>query len=536
MSHENEHALLQLGLPKNWTSVLSKKNEFLVSIGMVLFLLLVWYPLISVYEIDDAYITYCYARNLAVGNGYNFNPGEYVEGATSPLWTLLLAIFFKAGLPLPLHARFLSSICGVIITLLTVLISAKLNGRHRSAIVDFVPAVLLNVFPSLPYWTGSGMETSLYATLLLCAVWARIQINRLWTGIFLAALILVRPEAPLIVAFFTLDSLIETKSFVVAVRLVVPPFLVFLVQLAFRIWYFGDVMPNTYYAKTGAGLWDQLMGGVYYNQQFVRTFLPSMLPNTDWASLIEVPVFLAPTLFALRFSRYRIIGLLVIANLIVISLEGGDWMPGWRFWVPGLPLMYVLITDFAPRLVGWLAPLRFRILIWPFIVLLFFVFNLLLIYIDRFSPRGALNPAKETQPVYSAVARVLADHTSPDATTALMDVGRVAFESNRPTIDISGLTDKFIAHSEGGFLNKRYSVNYILQRSPVYVFIRPQFSIDRRISVDSSFRENYLKEGEILLNNFDTPELAVLEIYRKRGTYSPEHNAALASLIQTYGK
>lgn len=536
MIHENEQELLLLGLPSKWTRELSPKCEVLIAVTSGLLLLLLWYPLISVYQIDDAYITYCYARNLAGGNGYSFNQGEYVEGSTSPLWTLMLAILSLAGLPLPVYARLLSQICGVVITLLTVRMSAKLNGRHYPCMVDYIPAVLLNVFPSLPYWTGSGMETSLYAMLLLCAVWAKIQTKRFLTGVFLASLVLVRPEAPLIVAFFALDSLIDTRSAIAAIRLIVPAVVIFFCQLLFRIWYFGDFMPNTYYAKTGAGVWYQLMGGFYYNQQFVRTFLPSILPDAAWASFIEVPVFLAPAVIALMSCRYRILGLLVLANFSSVTLEGGDWMPGWRFWVIGLPLLYILITHLAPVLVGWLVPGRFRKLIWPFTVLLFLMFNILLIYIDRFSLKGALNPAKETQPVYSAVAAVLAQYTSPKTPIALMDVGRVAFESDRPTIDISGLTDKFIAHSKGGFLNKQYSVNYILQRDPIYVFIRPQFSIDRRISSDSSFKENYIKEGEILLNHVDVPELAVLEIYRKKGVYTPEHNAALADLIHMYGK
>src|SRR3990170_6336850 len=41
--------------------------------------------------IDDAYITFRYARNLLAGNGFVFNPGERVLGTTTPLYTLLLA-------------------------------------------------------------------------------------------------------------------------------------------------------------------------------------------------------------------------------------------------------------------------------------------------------------------------------------------------------------------------------------------------------------------------------------------------------------
>ncbi len=39
--------------------------------------------------IDDAYITFRYARNLAEGLGLVYNPGEWVLGTTAPLWAIL---------------------------------------------------------------------------------------------------------------------------------------------------------------------------------------------------------------------------------------------------------------------------------------------------------------------------------------------------------------------------------------------------------------------------------------------------------------
>jgi hypothetical protein len=41
--------------------------------------------------IDDAYITFRYARNLLEGNGLVFNPGEPVLGTTTPVYALLMA-------------------------------------------------------------------------------------------------------------------------------------------------------------------------------------------------------------------------------------------------------------------------------------------------------------------------------------------------------------------------------------------------------------------------------------------------------------
>ena len=41
--------------------------------------------------IDDAYITFRYARNIVEGQGFVYNPGVRTLGTTTPLYTLLMA-------------------------------------------------------------------------------------------------------------------------------------------------------------------------------------------------------------------------------------------------------------------------------------------------------------------------------------------------------------------------------------------------------------------------------------------------------------
>ena len=45
---------------------------------------------------DDAMISMRYARNLAEGHGLVFNAGEYVQGFSNPLMTLLMAALIGA--------------------------------------------------------------------------------------------------------------------------------------------------------------------------------------------------------------------------------------------------------------------------------------------------------------------------------------------------------------------------------------------------------------------------------------------------------
>src|SRR5437868_6061423 len=50
--------------------------------------------------VDDTYIHFRFAQNLASGHGFAFNPGQSLPGSTSPLWVVLLALAGRCGVPL----------------------------------------------------------------------------------------------------------------------------------------------------------------------------------------------------------------------------------------------------------------------------------------------------------------------------------------------------------------------------------------------------------------------------------------------------
>ena len=63
-------------------------------------------------QADDAFISYRYALNLARGHGLVFNPGEYVEGFTNLLWTLMVAALIRVGAHAPAAGQALSIVFG----------------------------------------------------------------------------------------------------------------------------------------------------------------------------------------------------------------------------------------------------------------------------------------------------------------------------------------------------------------------------------------------------------------------------------------
>ncbi len=54
------------------------------------------------YQLDDAFIFYRYAENLAAGRGLVYNAGEYVYGATSITYAVLLGML-RTVIPEKLH-------------------------------------------------------------------------------------------------------------------------------------------------------------------------------------------------------------------------------------------------------------------------------------------------------------------------------------------------------------------------------------------------------------------------------------------------
>jgi hypothetical protein len=74
-----------------------------------------WFALSTRLALEDAYITFRYARNIAQGVGFVFNPGELVLGTTTPLQTLLLAALGRLFGPerIPLIAEILMPCFGL---------------------------------------------------------------------------------------------------------------------------------------------------------------------------------------------------------------------------------------------------------------------------------------------------------------------------------------------------------------------------------------------------------------------------------------
>jgi hypothetical protein len=116
--------------------------------------------------LDDAYITAHYSHNIALGRGWVWNVGTRpTNGATAPLWTVILAIIIRLDVPLVsgaigLDALFYAAAAGCACAL-----AARLAGWLGFAICSFWVLAFCDLLVG-----STGMETPLYVLIVTASV------------------------------------------------------------------------------------------------------------------------------------------------------------------------------------------------------------------------------------------------------------------------------------------------------------------------------------------------------------------------------
>jgi len=449
---------------------------------------------------DDAMISMRYAGNLANGNGLVWNVGERIEGFTNPLLVFIMAlaifIFGKVGAVLAIQ------IFGLLLIAINVGLILKIthqllprNRFHDSALF-FAGFFSLTFYPLL-YWSITGMETGLLATLVLYACWLLVSEDEFvflnWPlAMVLGLCYLTRPDSVLFIAIVFLFRVIKkTRSVSMFLRIVGEATLVLVIISGYQLFrngYYGAALPNTYILKaTGMDFWIRLQNGWLFIIPFLRQF--SALIITAIISLIVMvshrhsslqkkldELFIGARSFILLFLA------LFTTYLTYQVIIGGDaWPPYWRFVTPYLILFFialVVISAVVAQLVGSTPKkLTYLLTLLLFLELLYggkaYVYDLL---IDR---RPYQSQANDTN-INTALA--LRELTTEEATVAPYWAGTIGYYSQRYSIDPLGKMDPYIANLPadvsgavgwGGMISVPGHNKYDLEYS--FKLLRPDF-------------------------------------------------------------
>lgn len=416
--------------------------------------------------LDDAYIGFRYARNLVEGHGLVFNPGERVEGYTNFLWVLISAGGLEAGIDPLVVAR----VVGVASYVLCVAGCGVLMWRDIGGRPALLPVLLLLPTLVLPYglaaMAGSGLETCLAAAfMLLVGVLGHFvtlaPAREPLVGVVGLAAILTRPDAGLAVAASVVVSVVDAMRRRLGLGATVaalarrwwPTVIGTCLYVGWKLWYYGAILPNTYYAKA-ADQW-QLGPGARYVAGF--------LVNSPQVIVLALAA-LAALLFHRQYPRRQwllfccVLGVAWVGFVVKV---GGDFMY-YRFMFEAYPVM---VLAAVPGIV-WGLERR------PVLTVCLLVAVLALSTTrPRLERRYGMQSLREMQSYVTTglrVGRALARMPS-DTVISTTLAGTIPYASRLETIDEWGLNDATVARQPYRGFNrrghqKRASVSYLASR------------------------------------------------------------------------
>ncbi|MCK4856545.1 MAG: hypothetical protein KAT58_01110 [candidate division Zixibacteria bacterium] len=284
---------------------------------------------LSGYAVDDAFISFRYAENIAAGNGFVYNLGERVLGTTTPLFTLIIAGCNHLGLG-SLKSALTISIASAS---LTAVILYRWGGRIGLKKLAYLPALLYILFPRSVTADISGMETALFTFLLLLSFYLLAQ-KKLLLAVTTASLAAItRPEGVIaLLAVVGVSLFLDRRQLIVRA---IPVLLVLGNWLTFSYVYFGVLAPNSIAAKSALyhSHWNLGLGK---SLQFVF----GLSSPIGWILLL---FFLMGMFFRLREKHLlSLIGLFVVGYLVTLAAAQTHIF----FWYPApvYPLMFLIAT------------------------------------------------------------------------------------------------------------------------------------------------------------------------------------------------
>lgn len=206
--------------------------------------------------LDDAYIYFKYVDNwVLLGRGLVYNPGEYAEGFTSPLWLLILAALRRVGLGYWTIVRGVGLLSFIAFWWGCILIHRRWTRSPHFRFNE--PLILLSLnYAMLSYWT-SGTESPLVALAAVAYALSLVGSTSRLAQATVGLSPLIRPELGL--------AWLLASGFLTWTRRR-PPWLVLIVGvgaqagwLLFRALYYADLFPTTFYLKVRASPWQGLL-------------------------------------------------------------------------------------------------------------------------------------------------------------------------------------------------------------------------------------------------------------------------------------
>ena len=459
--------------------------------------------------VDDAAITFAYARSIATGAGPVLQPGaEPVEGFSNPAWLGLMVLGRWVGLfdrgtwfGVPDYVAFPKLLALVLVAgVFACCYAVAIAMTRRPALVTVGAGLVTAAVPSFVIWTMSGLENALLAlaaagiaaVLVRAVVAGRLlePVTAVWCGLLAVLAALTRPDGLVYAAAFPLAALLLLRRADLgrAVRAAALSLLVFAVPagayLAWRLAVFGEYLPNTAIAKS------QGLPGLA-----AATRPGELVTYVGWPAALLAVAAVGAALARNGVRRRALVVLLVPLALAVAAFGvlAPDWMGQLRFATPVWPLG-ALAAVVAATLVAPHFAARGRIVVAVLAVGAAAISGLA--FLDgvrafRAAPTAPLclvaQNTGRTINSYADLVRV------PDPVLAAPDIGGAALVSDLRLVDIVGLADRRVAGfwADGDIAGLR--THLLRDVRPTFLTLNPDWARLTGLAADPRLAASYDK-------------------------------------------
>jgi hypothetical protein len=459
--------------------------------------------------IDDAGISFAYARSLAYGHGLVSQPGmSPLEGYSNFTWVLVLAPLFRLHLFDPMLTPKITAALFVLLSFATVYRISRSVSSYP-ALVASACAILMALNTSFVAWTISGLENSLLVLLALLTLDRMIAFDKdrrprtaVGLGICAALLAMTRPDAIVYSVVPTILLAISrkqerpaaTQGLLVYLAVLAALYGIFLCS---RVLYFHDIVPNSYHVKGGPtpqGLVQALLLQPSAYARIAELFhvVASYAGNVVLFALLPVTGYLSSR----RVFRRRHAALLMMlgCSAFIYVVLPADWMGESRFATPFIPFFFLYVFLLGEMLLVALhrRPSVIRVSIGvAALVAIAFSATVAAKRTSRFTAQPVVpfgNIAENYGHVFNRYAERL--HVR-QGSILLPDVGGALYCSELRVYDLGGLTDRTITRTLGKRQQQFYDYVFEIAR-PTFIHTHKYWAYVADLDADPRFRREYV--------------------------------------------
>jgi 4-amino-4-deoxy-L-arabinose transferase-like glycosyltransferase len=349
--------------------------------------------------------------------------------------------------------------------------------------VHLLLLVALN-FPFL-YWSFSGMETNFYSFFLVSAAFyfsrhlteAPPRMGTLaLSGLLFVLALMIRPETyvlfPLTLVFIVLRN--RRRSILPIIVFLSSAILIYAPYFVWRLSYYGHLFPNTYYAKVVAP------GSYHVTMLGLRYLRIGMVPYLLFIILILIKM--ARNKGRLRVEEYYLLSLISV-QLIGVLAVGADHFSELRYFVYMLPFLYLLSFDEIGNVIDLMAEYIFSswkslgLFKGQLLCLICILCFLQSFYYNNAGPKAISEKGdRSLADNWIVLGQWLNANSNADDLIATPVIGAIGYYCDRTIIDMLGLVDPVIAHTDvipgqGPRDHERYNSEYVMSRKPAYIYV-----------------------------------------------------------------